>query len=240
MDNIEAIVLAAGKGKRMKSLTKDLPKPLIKVGGLTLIDRVLDDLANSGIGRAIVNTHYLGHMLKKHLSDRKLSKKKPIITFSDEKDKLLDTGGAIVFAMPLIKCKKIFIVNSDIIKFDENNDSYKALFEKFDSKKMDFLLLLQPTEGAIGYDGYGDFELSHNLKLSRANQNSNKSYVYAGVCICEKKIFEKINSNTFSLNLLWDKSILKNRLYGFVHKGKWFHVGTLDGYHSAERFFNNE
>ena len=148
-----AMVLAAGFGKRMLPLTKSMPKPMVKVAGETLIDRVLDRLAAAGAARAVVNVHHCGDVLIEHLKHRAT----PTIEISDERDALLDTGGGIVRALPRLGAEPFFLVNSDTLWIEGASPNLPRLASVYDDARMDALLLLAPSAGAVGYSGAGDF-----------------------------------------------------------------------------------
>jgi MurNAc alpha-1-phosphate uridylyltransferase len=154
------MVLAAGFGERMRPLTNDLPKPLVKVAGKALLDHVLDRLANAGVETAIVNVHYLADKIEKHVATRA----KPRIVISDERAKILGTGGGLIKALPLLG-ETFFHVNSDSIWVEGVNQNLGRLADHFDPADMDALLLLAPSATSIGYSGRGDFAMAADGRL---------------------------------------------------------------------------
>jgi MurNAc alpha-1-phosphate uridylyltransferase len=161
-----AMVLAAGFGQRMRPLTDKMPKPLVQVAGKPLIDHVLDRLADAGVTRAVVNVHYLAEQIERHVATRA----RPQVTISDERGVLLDTGGGVVKALPLLGDAPFFHINSDTIWIDRVKPNLTRLAEHFNDGTMDALLLLAPSAGSIGYDGRGDFSMVpegrlHGLRL---------------------------------------------------------------------------
>lgn len=225
-----AMVLAAGLGTRLRPITDHTPKPLVSVAGRTLLDRCLDRLAEAGVTRAVVNIHWLGQHIRDHLAARR----DIVITISDERDLLLETGGGIAKALPLLGDAPFFAVNADLIWRDEGEASLKRLAAAFEPTKMDALLLLQPRERAIGHDGPGDFDLDEDGRLIRRGGNPTASYVYTGVQIMQPSLLADSPAGAFSLNIPYDRSIAAGRLYGLVHRGDWMDVGTHGGLAKAE------
>lgn len=226
MRNYNAMVLAAGLGSRMRELTVSLPKPLLSVGGETLIDRTLNNLAAGGVKRVVVNLGYRADLLEMHLKRRAKIIKQPEIIFSDEQDLLLDTGGGVANAIDLFTSKYIFIVNSDVIRIDMKNHACKLLIKHWKPEQMDFLLLLHPLDTAIGFEGLGDFHINSNGSIYRRLKNEKAPFVYAGLCLGKIDQFYEHAGEIFSINKIWDESIRNGRLYGLIHQGNWFHVGS--------------
>ncbi len=226
-----AMVLAAGLGTRLRPLTDDRPKPLVEVGGQTLLDRTLDRLAEVGVERAVVNLHYKPDMVRAHLAKRT----SPAITLSDETGLLLETGGGVAKALPLLGTEPFLVVNSDMIWRDWHGSSLHRLAEAWDNAKMDALLLMQTSVFAIGYEGMGDFEMAADGKLARRDQRMVSPFVFTGVQILHPRLFENCPSGAFSLNRLYDKAQNAGRLYGLRHYGDWMDVGTHYGLAEAEK-----
>jgi N-acetyl-alpha-D-muramate 1-phosphate uridylyltransferase len=225
-----AMVLAAGFGERMKPLTERQPKPLIAVAGKPLIDRVLDRLAAAGVERAVVNVHYLADLIENHLKARA----SPKIVISDERTKLLDTGGGVVKALPLIGREPFFHLNSDTIWIDSVRPNLDTLAEAFDPAAMDVLLLLAPVATSIGYAGRGDFTMAADGRLERRLERDVAPFVYAGAAILRPELFDGAPAGAFSLTKLFDKAAAQGRLYGLRLEGVWMHVGTPDAIAQAE------
>lgn len=223
-----AMVLAAGLGTRMRPLTNDRPKPLIAAGGRTLIDRSLDRLEEAGIRRAVVNLHYHPDMIRAHLADRA----SPRIEYSDETGELLETGGGIVRALPLLGNEAFVVINSDNIWLGP--EALWPLTESWDSGHMDALLLLVPTESAIGYSRSGDFFLDEYGGLIRRGKRLSAPFVFSGAQIIKPEVFSGAPFGPFSLNLIWDEVIAAGRARAVVHRGGWCDVGTPDGLRLAE------
>lgn len=225
-----AFVLAAGKGERMRPLTNTLPKPLVPLDGKPLIDHVLDRLAAADIKRAVVNVHYLADKIEKHLAHRSA----PKIIISDERDKLLDTGGGALRALPKLGDNPFVIHNSDSVWIEGLGSNLDRLLSGFDANLMDSLMLVAPLASSIGYDGLGDFQMDATGRLTRQTGPRLAPFVFAGVSIAHPRLFENAPSGPFSLNKLWDRAIDKGRLYGLRLEGIWMHVGTPDALAEAE------
>lgn len=226
------MVLAAGFGTRLRPITDRTPKPLIPVAGRTLLDRCLDRLAEAGVQRAVVNIHWLGEQIRDHLRSRRDLD----IVISDETDQLLETGGGIAKALPLLGDEPFVAVNADLIWRDPEDEAraVQRLAASFDPAAMDGLLLLQPREIADGYGGPGDFFLETDEKLRRRGMQAAAPYVYTGVQILQPAMFAAAPTGAFSLNILYDRAIVAGRLHGIVHRGSWMDVGTHDGLKHAE------
>jgi MurNAc alpha-1-phosphate uridylyltransferase len=220
------MVLAAGLGTRLRPLTDTRPKPLVEVAGRTLIDRVLDRLIEAGVATAVINTHYRAAMLERHLAHRD----RPHIRFSREA-KLLDTGGGVRQALPLLGPGPFFTINSDALWTDGRIGTLRRLAARWNDDSMDALLLLQPREHAIGYAGSGDFERRPSGRLIR---RKTAPLVFAGVQILHPRLFKDTPEGAFSLNLLYDRAQAAGRLYGQAHDGDWYHIGTMEARREAE------
>jgi N-acetyl-alpha-D-muramate 1-phosphate uridylyltransferase len=226
-----AMVLAAGKGTRMAPLTDTLPKPLVHLMGKPLIDHALFRLDASGIGRVIVNVHYLADKLEAHLREWT----KPEITISDERAELLETGGGTRKALPLIGARPFYLLNSDSVWFEAGAPALSRLSGAWGDARMDALLLIVPLDRSSGYAGRGDFVRSADGLLTRLSDTPvEEGYVYMGTAILHPRLFANTPSGAFSLNLLFDRAIRSGKLYGLVHDGDWMHVGTPDAIGEAE------
>jgi len=223
-----AMVLAAGLGLRMRPLTDELPKPLVPVCGRALVDHVLDRLAASGVRRAVVNLHYKAEMIERHLGARR-----DIETRFSVEETLLDTGGGVQKALPLLD-EVFFVVNSDVIWLDGRTAALARLARAFDPEKRDALLLLQRTATAVGYEGQGDFMLDPAGNLRRRPEREIAPYLFAGIQILHRRLFDAAPEGAFSLNRLWDDAIAAGRIKALVHDGEWFHVGTSLGLAATE------
>lgn len=227
----EAMVLAAGKGTRMRPLTNDTPKPLIKVAGRALIDYALDRFAAAGVEKAVVNVHYLADQIEHHLSDRRA----PQIEISDERDALLETGGGLKRALPKFSEDALFCTNTDAIILDATGENACAsLAAHWRPDEMDALLLLVPIERSAGYDGRGDFDQDGDGRLS-FREYKTAPYVFTGLQIISRQLIETGPDGPFSTKLLWDNAHQKRRLFGVLMDGEWLHVGDPKGLKEAEQ-----
>ncbi len=224
------MVLAAGLGKRRRPLTDTVPKPLVKVAGKALIDYTLDRLADAGVETAVVNVHYFADKIEHHVKGRT----RPKIVISDERAELLDTGGGVVKALPLLGPGPFFHVNSDTIWIEGVTPNLKRLGAMFDSATMDGLLLLAATATSIGYEGRGDFAMSPDGRLTWRAERDVVPFVYAGAAILSPALFEDAPAGAFSLNALFSRAIEAGRLFGTRLEGTWMHVGTPDAVKAAE------
>jgi N-acetyl-alpha-D-muramate 1-phosphate uridylyltransferase len=219
-----AMVMAAGLGKRMRPLTATRPKPLIPVAGKALLDHVFDRLRSAGIKRAVVNVHYLADALEAHL---KAHVKDVDIIVSDERDRLLETGGGLVKARQMIGDKPFLVVNADNLWIDGPADTIKLLASRWDDAAMDALLLVVPYARAHNHPGRGDFHLDARGKIiGRRKPGRVAPFVYTGVQILSPRVIRDWPEGPFSTNLFWDRAIEAGRAYGFVHQGLWFDVGS--------------
>jgi MurNAc alpha-1-phosphate uridylyltransferase len=219
-----AMVMAAGLGKRMRPLTATRPKPLVEVNGKSLLDHTLDRLRAAGVKRAVVNVHYLPDAIEAHLK----SKVRDIeIAVSDERDKLLETGGGLIKALPLIPQDPFLCVNSDNLWVDGPTDAIRLLEERWNAEEMDALLLLVPFARANCHRGQGDFHMDPTGRItSRRVRGKVAPFVYTGVQIVSHRLLRDPPEGAFSTVLLWERALAEGRLYGLVHQGLWFDVGT--------------
>lgn len=225
-----AMVLAAGLGKRLRPYTDDRPKPLVEVAGGTILDRVLDKLTETGVERCVVNTHYRAPQIETHLARRAA----PRVKLSHE-ETLLDTGGGVARALPSLGDDPFYVVNADIL-WDEGPGAcaLARLGEAFDPGTMDALMLLVPRTRAVGYDGPGDFRADEGGRLARRGEAPTAPFVFTGLQVLDPGLFAAVPEGAFSLNLLYDRAIAADRLFGIEHTGRWFHIGTPEGLALAE------
>ncbi len=222
------MVLAAGLGTRLRPITDHLPKPLVAVGGRALIDHAIDRLAEAGVARVVVNTHYKGEMIARHLGERRM----PAILLSAEEE-LLETGGGILKALPLLD-ETFYAVNSDVLWLDGKVSALRRLARAWDPDRLDALLLLQRTTSAVGYDGSGDFIIDPLGNIRRRREREIAPHLFAGVQILHRRLFTGRAPGKFSLNPLWDNAIAAGRLGAIVHDGEWYHIGTPAGLAATE------
>ena len=229
-----AMVLAAGLGTRMRPLTDDRPKALVEVAGRALIDHVLDRLAGAGVERAVVNVHWFADRLERHLAERERG---PDIVISDERAELLETGGGLKKAAPLLGPGAVFVANIDSVWTDngrEGNSALNQLARLWNPSTMDAALLLARREGSIGFEGGGDFFLAGDGRLTFRGDAPEAPYAYMGVHICRPDYVADGPDGPFSLSGLWRRSAAAGRLYGCVLDGDWMHVGDPQARDEAE------
>jgi MurNAc alpha-1-phosphate uridylyltransferase len=225
-----AMVLAAGLGKRMRPITDTLPKPLVPVGGRVLIDHALDRAAEADIERAIVNVHYLADLVEAHVRPRR----RPTIVISDEREQLLETGGGIRKALPLLGSDPFLVLNSDSLWIDGGAPNLLRMQAAWDPGRMDILLLVAEAAKSLGYQGRGDFSMEGDGQLQRRGERASVPFVYAGIAILKPQLFDDTPQGAFSLNLVFDRAIVAGRLYGMPLDGQWLHVGTPDAIAASE------
>jgi MurNAc alpha-1-phosphate uridylyltransferase len=231
-----AMVLGGGLGKRMLPLTKDIPKPLVRLKGRPLIDHVLDRIADAGVARAVVNVHYCADVFEAHLRQRR----KPQVLISDERALLLDTGGGVTHALPLLGSEPFLIHNSDSVWIEGVGSNLERLFAAWDPERMDSLMLLASAATSLGYEGQGDFGMGTDGRLTRRGERQMAPFVFTGVSIAHPRMFVGAPQGVFSINRLWDDAIEKGRLFGVRLDGLWMHVGTPEALIEAERWIESE
>jgi len=226
-----AMVLAAGFGVRMRPITDRIPKPLVSVGGKPLLDHVLDKLAEAGVNTAVVNVHHLADQIIGHVATRA----RPEVTISDEREKILGTGGAVVNALPLLGSDPFFHLNADTMWIDGVRPNLARLAETFDPATMDILLLMAPTTASIGYKGAGDYAMAADGALKKKREGQIVPFVYAGAAIMRPELFADAPQGAFELPIYFNKAEENGRLFGLRLEGVWMHVGTPDAIAAAER-----
>ena len=228
------MVLAAGLGTRLRPLTDTIPKPLVEIDGRPLIDHAIDRLASAGVEHVVVNIHYKAAMIAEHLARRG----HPRIKLSHEAE-LLDTGGGVARALPLLG-EAFFAVNSDVFWLDNEPPALLRLAAAFEPATTDAVLLLQPTATAVGYDGSGDYLLDDKGDPRRRREGEIAPYLFAGIQLLHRRLFDEAPGSVFSLVRLFDRAEKAGRLAAIVHDGEWYHVGTPEGLASTrERLASN-
>lgn len=218
----DAVMLfAAGFGTRMRHLTASRPKPLLPVAGRPLLDHALALVDTAGIGTVVVNTHYLGDQIAAHLAPR------PEIAISHETPEILETGGGLRKALPLLGAPTVFTLNTDAVWTGSN--PLERLRSAWDPERMDALLMLVEPEFAHGHSGTGDFLRDGDGRLERG-----PGAIYCGVQILKTDGLAEIDAPAFSLNRLWDRMLERGRLFGLLHDGEWCDVGRPEGIGLAE------
>jgi MurNAc alpha-1-phosphate uridylyltransferase len=225
-----AMILAAGRGERMRPLSDTTPKPLIPVGGRAMLDRAMDRLSEHGVRNVVINVHHLGEQIAHHVGAGRAH----IV----HEDRLLDTGGSVKNALSLLGDGPFFVLNGDGLWSDGPTPMLKRLESAWDPNRMDALLLLHPRADAIGHEASdrGDYFLDDNSKARHRGAENAAPYMFASVSICDARLFRCSPDGTFSLVRLWHRAQAAGHLYGLVHDGKWFHVGTPKALAEAERW----
>ena len=217
-----AMIMAAGLGTRMLPLTATTPKPLIEVAGTTLLDHVLDLLRDAGVGRIVVNVHYLADQIEAHLA---VHASDFDVKISDERQLLRDTGGGLIQALPLLGDDPFFCVNADNWFVGEGQNALVRMADAWDPEAMDVLMLVVPFEHAGNTQGQGDFDLDATGRLSRDGPKRARPYVWTGIQLVARHVVADPPSAVFSTNVFWDRAIANERCFGLVHQGDWFDVG---------------
>lgn len=219
-----AMVMAAGLGTRMRPLTENTPKPLVEVAGKPLIDHVLGKARLAGIANIVVNVHYLPDQVEAHL-ERHASDLQ--VAISDERDLLMETGGGLVQAEHLIDAEPFYCLNSDAIWTDDGEtDALSRLAAAWDGERMDGLLLIVPRERAFQHSGKGDFFLDDSGRLIRRGYHDSAPWIYTGNQLISHRLLRNAPEGPFSTNLFWDRAIAEGRLFGLIHIGDWYDIGS--------------
>jgi MurNAc alpha-1-phosphate uridylyltransferase len=231
IEKMKAMILAAGKGTRLRPITDRTPKPLVKVAGRPLIEYSFDLLKAAGIRRVVVNKHHLADQIEAYVANREDFE----ITVSDETAALLETGGGVLKALPLLGKNPFFVLNSDVIVRDHRTNSLIQMVSRWNPEEMDVLLLLHPVSSADGYQGRGDFTMDESGQLTRRDERSSAPFMFTGIQLLNPALFDDSPEGAFSLNVIYDKAADAGRLFGLRHDGQWLHVGTEEALESASR-----
>jgi MurNAc alpha-1-phosphate uridylyltransferase len=222
------MILAAGRGERMRPLTDAMPKPLILVAGQTMLDRAMARLAAHGVRTVVVNVHHLGEQIAGHLGPRARIVRE---------ERLLETGGSVKNALPLLGRGPYFILNGDGLWRDGPCPMLSRMEAAWDPARMDALLLLQPLAATIGREAkdHGDYFLDPDGRARHRAAAAAAPYMFASVSVCDSRLFRDSPDGPFSLLTLWTRAEASGRLFGVVHDGAWFHVGTPQALAEAEK-----
>ena len=223
MRQFPLMLFAAGFGTRMGSLTRDRPKPLIKVAGRSLLDHAMTLAQAPCISRRVVNLHYRGDQIAAHLARQN-------VALSWELETILETGGGLRAALPQLGPGPVMTLNTDAVWTGTN--PLTELAKAWDAGWMSALLLLVPKARAYGHDGAGDFILADDGRIVRAL--GRPGHIYVGAQILDPAGLHAVAEPAFSLNLIWDRMIAEGRAYGLVHDGAWCDVGRPEGIALAE------
>ncbi len=224
-----AMVLAAGFGARMKPLTDTTPKPLLPINGRAMLDIALDHLKGAGVRRVIVNGHYLADQIKHHLATRQ-----DIETIFLFEPAILDTGGGVKNALAYFGDKPFFLLGGDMPWFDGKTPTLHRLAAAWKPDHMDDLLLVAPTETARGFSqAQGDFMMNREGRLTRKGTTPPRDVVFLSAQIINPRLYDGITDTVFSNNLIFDRAERADRLYGLMHDGTAYHVGTPQDWQEA-------
>ncbi len=225
------MALAAGLGTRMRPLTNDRPKALVELAGKTLLDYALDRMAAAGVQRSVVNIHHFADKMEAHLAGRTGM---PEIIISDERDTVLETGGGVVKALPLLGEDPVFITNIDAVWMDGAEREMDRMRAFWDGEKMDVLLLLAPMDQTLGFDGAGDFFLDEEGRIEWRGERASAPFAYAGTQIHNPRIMQGRPEEAFSMTKVWRELVPKGRVYGLAMETFWMHVGDPQAREAAE------
>lgn len=244
----QALILASGKGTRMRPLTNKIPKPLVKVNNISMLDRIIKHLENAGIEKIVINTYHLSEVMEQHINNLN----NPKITISHE-DRFMENGGAVLNALQYLDNEPFLIINSDIVWFEDdgkNETNIKKLMEEFNPKTEDILMLLKRKEEFIGYRARGDFDFNTKTReISRPHEEfESLPYAFIGIQAINPEIFKNQNLPEIPFKFhhfyfnddIWQKNDLLNRIRGIEHKGKIFHVGTVQDIEITEKAIKEE
>lgn len=230
-----AMVLAAGKGTRMGAISDTTPKPLVRVAGVPLLDRILAHLWKVGCEKIVVNVHHLADQIESHLA--------PLVAeghvaISDERDALLETGGGVKKALPMLGRDPIYVINSDALWVDGTGGTLTRLAQAFDPSRMDVLLLLVPTVKALGYHGAGDFipdgDPSGPTPIRFRGSAASAPVMFGGIQLVNPALYDDMPEGRWSNVEIFRKAEKAGRLFGLLHTGHWMHVGTPEAIKAAE------
>jgi N-acetyl-alpha-D-muramate 1-phosphate uridylyltransferase len=231
------MVLSAGLGTRMASANNTLPKPLVQLHGKALIDRVLDRHTEAGIEHSIVNVHHKADQIERHLKGRR----RPAIEISDERPKLLDTGGGVKKALSRLGTGPFLIHNADSVWIEGVGSNLGRLMHAWDDARMDCLLMLALASHSLGYQGRGDFAFEPDGRIRRRRvEQEIVPFAFTGVSLAHPRLFAGSPDGVFSLNAVWNTAIVKGRAYGMRMEGIWMHVGSPDALAQAEQQLASE
>jgi MurNAc alpha-1-phosphate uridylyltransferase len=223
------MVLAAGLGLRMRPLTETTAKPLLPLHGRSLLDRALDRLQSAGVEQAVVNAHWQADQVAAAVAGRTA----PAIILQRE-EQLLETGGGVARALPLLGPAPFVVINGDSVVLDGPTPALDRMAARFDPALMDGLLLVVRTAQVDGEVGRGDFHLDPMGRVRRPKELELAPYIFSGVQLLAPALFTDAPEGAFSLNLLYDRAIEAGRLYALVHDGIWFHLSTPADLERAE------
>lgn len=229
----DAMVLAAGLGTRLRPITDSIPKPLVKVGGKTMIEYALDLLADAGVERVVVNVHHHAEQMIGYLE----SYPRLQVIISDERAGLMNSGGGLAKGLRLLGDATVFVMNADLFWIGDKHDresNLDRLANFFDPTRMDMALLCVDPGHTTGHSGKNDFNLDEQGRLTRHRPGDLHPVVYAGAIVMNTSLLNDAPPDAFNLNIYFDRAIAKGRLFGLTLNGHWITVGTPEAIGEAE------
>ena len=228
------MVTSAGIGTRMRPLTDTKPKPLIEVKGRTMLDWALDHLAAAGVERAIVNVHHFADQIESHVAARR----NPSVLISDERAQLLDTGGGVVQALPLIGDDPFFLMHGDVVWRNGTTPALDRMAAAWDDSEMDAIMMVVLAAAAHGYEGRGDFNVSTDGTPSWREERHEAPFVFTGLRLIHPRALQGYAPEPFSFLKVFQDLMERGRLKALIHDGDWFHVGTPDAIATTEELLD--
>jgi MurNAc alpha-1-phosphate uridylyltransferase len=224
------MILAAGRGTRLKELTANTPKPLVCVSGMPPLMRTLTLLGRQKFENVVINLHYLGEQIEQAVAEANL----PLTVTYSREEMLLDTGGGIKNALPQLGEKPFLAINGDVVWDEDTHPVLQELLKKFDGRRMDACLLVVPTKVATTHKGKGDFSIDGEGRLSlRSAEQDTAPYVYTGIQVLHPRLFADLPDGPFPLVEAYRRAQSKGRLFGHVYNGTWVDMGTPEGLEAA-------
>lgn len=227
---MRAMILAAGRGTRLKELTENCPKPLVKVGETSPLMRTLELLSKQGISDVVINLHYLGEKIEQALANKPFGLN---IHFSKEEE-LLETAGGIANALPLLGDEPFLCINGDVVWTEDKEPVLQQLMQAYDADKMDAMLVMFPKEKADTFFGAGDFFVADNAVATMRGNKAEAPYVYTGIQVLHPRCFKEQKIEHAPLKGIYQSLCEKQRLHGLVYNGYWVDMGTPEGLKKAE------
>lgn len=227
-----AIIFAAGRGRRMRHLSENVPKPMLNVAGKSIIKRLLDKTAEAHLAEVVVNTHYMGDKVKDHLKDVQF----PRVHISEE-ETLLETGGGAKKVLSFFQDKPFMTFNGDMLWTDGQVPMIDRMRRAWKPEKMDLLLLLHRKDNIPGFFGTGDYFLRSDKSIVHCGERADAPYVFAGATICKPELFDGIEDDAFGYFRIFKKAEEEGRIFGLVHDGDWFHLSTPEMLLETEKVF---
>jgi MurNAc alpha-1-phosphate uridylyltransferase len=227
------IILAAGLGTRMRPLTNDCPKPMVKVLDKPLIAHVIDMCLGAGVDNIIMNFHYkpapLRDYINAHYADN--------VTLSDEQDLLLDSGGGVLKALLHTDASEFFVINADCIWHNPTDNALRQLYDVYATGQFNICKLLARPQNAIGFDGKPIYALDETRHI---HQTGTLCYEYTGIQILKRSLFDGYKIEPFSIRNIWQKEFDNNTIGGTEFSGKWLHIGTPSAVTESEDYLRGE